>query len=69
VKESDRISAGGELGRREIEERPDGFIIIGPAQHMALCDSRRSPPGDVAGVAGLIAEAKQRRAPKPISHS
>jgi 3-phosphoshikimate 1-carboxyvinyltransferase len=63
VKESDRISAlAGELRKFgvEIEERPDGFVIIGPTQlHGAVVDSHGDHRLAMSlAVAGLIAEGE-----------
>jgi 3-phosphoshikimate 1-carboxyvinyltransferase len=63
VKESDRISAlAGELRKLgvEIEERPDGFVIIGPTQlHGAVVDSHGDHRLAMSlAVAGLIAEGE-----------
>jgi 3-phosphoshikimate 1-carboxyvinyltransferase len=63
VKESDRIGAlAGELRRlgAPIEERPDGFVIAGPARlHGAAVDSHGDHRLAMAlAVAGLIAEGK-----------
>jgi 3-phosphoshikimate 1-carboxyvinyltransferase len=63
VKESDRIgSLAGELRRlgAPIEERPDGFVIAGPARlHGAVVDSHGDHRLAMAlAVAGLIAEGE-----------